>query len=280
MARAIRRGTPLARLALIMRRVVVLLALALVASGCAGEAEAAMADEDLIGGNAAGSRFPATVKLTLPLGAKCGAGKLGARRFLTASHCITHGDVEVGREITISGGAPERQTRANVTRVLFSPFDAAPPGPTAPELSAQAGLDAAIIEIDADTPGVTLARLDRTPLAAGDKVVVSGAGCDSDALSPGGPGRRELKFAVVKIESVEKYHYYLPRTDIDGQESRVCQGDSGTPLYKLDASGKYSTIVGINSFRAPTINLWGAATRLDTNIPRDAERWLTTARVF
>jgi len=256
-----------------------------ITAGCGGAGpsdEAAGSEGALIGGEVAGDRFPATVRLALP-GGNCGAAKLGPRRFLTASHCITHTDVAEGGTLRLVGGVPSVEILARVTRLLASPFDAAPPGPTAAELSGQAGLDAAIVEIDVDTPTVATATLDREPLEAGEKVIVSGAGCEVDPHSEdrsGGGGERTLKFAVVRIASVEKYHTYLPRHDLDGVESRVCQGDSGTPLYRMGRSGKPTTVVGINSFRAPSIDLWGAATRLDRNIPEDAERWLTEAGVF
>jgi hypothetical protein len=247
--------------------------------GCAA-GEPARSDGDFIGGEVAGNRFPATVRLVLPLGAQCGAAKLGPRRFLTASHCITQGLVAEGRSMAIVGGAAQRRVDTRVVRVVSSPFDAAPTGATTPaELSAKSGLDAAILEVDADTPDVGIARFDRNPLAAGDEGIVSGSGCDSDALSapaPAGATPNTFRFAFVRIESAEKYHYYLPRSDINGRESRVCPGDSGTPVYKSDGSARPATIVGINSFRAirAAPPIWGAVARIDTEAPDDARRWL------
>jgi hypothetical protein len=245
--------------------------------GCAA-GEPGRSDSDFIGGEAAGNRFPATVRLVLPLGAQCGAAKLGPRRFLTASHCVTQGNVAVGRSMAIVGGPARTRVDTKVVRVVSSPFDAAPAGvTTTAELSVKSGLDAAILEVDADTPDVGVARFDRRPLAVGEEVIVSGSGCDSDALSTAPPDdgpAKDFKFAIVRIDSVEKYHYYLPRNDINGRESRVCPGDSGTPVYK---SGSPTTIVGINSFRAirATPPVWGAIARVDESAPEDALRWLS-----
>lgn len=263
---------------------------AVIVLGCSSAADPGRSDDDLIGGRAAGVRFPAAVRLILPIGARCGAAKIGARRFLTASHCITQGGVAVGRTLAIIGGVPEGRTLAKVTRELHSAFNAnaetQPPARTGPELSSQVRLDAAIFEVDTDTPAVAVARLDRTPLRAGDKVIVSGAGCNSDPhireQTPTDLVPDALRYTEVSIASVEKYHYFLPREDVDGNEGRVCQGDSGTPLYKADASGTYTTIVGINSFRAPRLDppVWGAATRIDRHVPDDAEGWFADAGLF
>src|SRR5262245_2856451 len=99
----------------------------LIAPGCSsadGPAAPDGAENDLIGGTVAADRFPATVKLILPRGAKCGAAKIGPRRFLTASHCVTEGGVAADYSLTIVG-VSGRETTANIKRAVSSPFEIA-----------------------------------------------------------------------------------------------------------------------------------------------------------
>src|SRR5688572_2659251 len=109
-----------------------LLVLSLFASACSSgveqtDEETPVQDQDLIGGKKAGERYPATVAMQLP-GGRCGAAKIGERRFLTASHCVTVARANVGESITVTSAKTGSTIRANVTRARHSPFNAAPEG--------------------------------------------------------------------------------------------------------------------------------------------------------
>lgn len=247
-----------------------LLGLVLVACAPASSSSAG-SEADFIGGKEAGRRFPASAMLSLGLG-DCGGAKIGERRFLTAAHCVTQTFLAPGRSIRIDYGVPRRQVFTKLKAEVHSNFVDGVTADTASEMSDASGLDVAVLDVADDTPGLAIATIDRTPQVAGDTVVISGYGCEGDRFTDGGTGVGELHFGKVRLESLEKYHYYLPRFDVDGVEARVCPGDSGTPVYK-DTGETFTTIVGINSFRSVP-KIWGAAARLDRNVPKDAEDWL------
>jgi hypothetical protein len=125
--------------------------------------------------------------------------------------------------------------------------------------------DVAILNIREKTPFVKIAKLDTTPLARGQKVVISGYGCIWDGRgSPPPPERLGLKYARTSINRLDDYYFTTPRNDHSGKEGRICQGDSGTPVY-IDQGSPWTTIIGVTSFRRlkrePII--WSAFARLD-----------------
>lgn len=265
-----------------LRRVVFALLLVPFFSGCSrDEGEAVPADALLIGGRTASADdFPATVRLTFSFGA-CGAAKIGERRFLTAAHCVTVGEVVAGSGILLR--PPGRSESIPVTVVAEQHTDwneGAEEYADALELSSKMGLDLAVLDLREDTPEIAIATVDNTPLAVGEQVVVSGAGCVSDANSPlpsQGAQRGELRFGVVPVETIAMYHHYLARHEADGREARVCAGDSGTPVYRRSADGRHVTIVGVSSFKAPSMGVWSAVVRLDDRLPASSLAWLRAA---
>jgi hypothetical protein len=239
-------------------------------------------DADFIGGANAGARFPATVGMQLP-GGRCGAAKIGPRRFLTAAHCVTVGGAKKGASIVVTGAATGTSVDAIITAEKHSAVDVESVPDTAAKASAGLGLDVAVIELDVDTPDVGIATLDRTPLAPGDKVVIGGSGCVADEATPNAPrgaARGTFRFGVMRVTSLAKYHAYFPRTDTRGKEARLCNGDSGAPAFRYIAGAKGTVIVGVNSFRAPELGVWSATTRLDRNLSADAQRWLNSSGLF
>src|SRR5688500_801891 len=78
----------------------------------------------LIGGTIAeAGQFPSTVLLAMP-GGRCGAGKVGPRRFITAAHCVA-GGIKKGSSLAMLVGiklGAFQKLVATVTDVHLSPF--------------------------------------------------------------------------------------------------------------------------------------------------------------
>lgn len=239
----------------------------------------------LIGGeSAAMGLFPATVHIYMVgqegNGGHCGAGKIDQRKFLTAAHCFKAIDVGKNSPITLFiGNQYEKAETIDAIITSTSIFNINLESVT----SAGFGLDLAVFQINVDTPQIAIAQLSNSPIKSGDTVILSGYGCTSDDITPSDRGNlKDLFFGRVKVKSIEAAHLFLDRYDVEGRETRLCPGDSGTPVYLADsAQGPYMKIVGVNSFRkvieVPDNEeiIWGAVARMDSNLSASRWKWLT-----
>ncbi len=269
-----------------MNRVQVLIAGLLALSACWQLTAAARADDNEMivnGKEAPDGKYPYQVRLYSSVEDQygfCGGSIVAAQWVLTASHCVTKGDLNTGpttqtpaEDIVVGYGSNDRtQTKRIKAEKVFA----------RPEFLAK-GLDGkhdvALIKLAEpipDAPVVTLAdpQTDRRLASAGAKVTVTGWGAlwspfdkDVAALMPDlGEGKEmsdkinfPVKLREVEIEAMDNDtcnavfaadKLSVAPTEIcamyQGTNKASCQGDSGGPLVAATPSG--FTQIGVVSW--------------------------------
>lgn len=207
-------------------------------------------DESITGGTLVTSNtapYSSVVKTSMG----CTATKIGARRFLTAAHCLA--GVSVGNTVQITnalnGTFPAGSTYT-LTRVNQHP-------------SYENGnnlvvsYDIGVFDIGSDTATIPALGIDSTFFADGTTAMYVGYGCDRNDATHSGKKQRGAQTSI----SLATYQGNPGSTTADAQQSEYthyvidsgsagvigCPGDSGGPLLRTDASGAW-VISGVNSY--------------------------------
>lgn len=233
-------------------------------SACASRGYHENARPKVIGGEVATEgMFPATVNLVVrdPDGSErnmCSATKIGARVFLTASHCVVTGrghivahllpEAELGIFAGITLGATKAKYVRVVRTVAHSTFIAdsrqATPIFNTIDPKAKSVQDLALFFVDRDTADIPIAKLASASAKLGDPVTYVGYGCEDD-----GTLRSRQKYAHFMITDVQgEYFQFLNFSD--EKKSAGCQGDSGGSAYVTPAADTPATeLLGVISQR-------------------------------
>lgn len=263
-------------------------------------------DKDLIGGDAShNADVPATIGISLDGHHACTASRVGPRHLLTAAHCVFNASsLEIyyppASTITLRA-ADDTLTPMTVARASVHPLWASKCADTLCSASAvTAKLDApdvAVIELEAEPKNLATAKVDREPLAPGDLVRVTGFGCttgvyvsDNVAIS-----LRTAEQKVVDASAAIHDGSFVTAADLPifggnyaltAGAAGLCPGDSGGPLYKVDAAGELR-VAGVNAnytLRPDTeddvgIPVTNWHTRLDGKSRNAVGQWLSEVGV-
>lgn len=232
------------------------------------------------GEDATASDFPSTVNI---LG-NCTAAKVAPNKILTAAHCVYDGEqrrwmdtylpghIGITSSPQLRGESSDPQTGFVDVRIKGVYIDPAWVAGYAefPGRFYKAS-DLAIIVIASEDvsklAAIPVAAVDLNPLPMPTSVAIMGYGCEAGlnttAISP------HLKFARTKTigpsdaitasnqgaqtwhydaSAIDQHYFFTPGVSKDFLSASICPGDSGGPVYRLDASGKPTHVVGVNSY--------------------------------
>lgn len=278
-----------------MRRVgaLVLLAAGLAGCGAEGGEDEGGASDALIGGRAAGRRFPATVYLQ----EGCSATKVAPGLLLTAAHCaFDPATAEVryhaGDALLVARDPSHGYERATVRAAHVHPaWQAACEETYCGASQVTSRLDApdvALIAIDDVLADVPAASVDVRPVPDGAEVTLAGYGCTEGVYLPDTRSTPSLGFArsrtVHADDAATRANYALtPGPGAKTGAGGLCPGDSGGPLYAT-RRGR-TVVVGVNANYTfakddPSgLPLTNWHTRLDGASKHDVAGWLTRCGV-
>jgi V8-like Glu-specific endopeptidase len=227
-------------------------------AACSADAAIDDAEPPLIGGTAPRTLPPGIVALQV----ECGAVKIGPREFLTAGHCVVRrlGDVDLetleprgtfgrGEPTCLHASAfvswPGEQTciAVEIVWTKVHPTYAAHTATHSPGALRSDLRDLAVIRISRDTPGIPVVNFFEGELAPGDRLMMTGYGCQALPTVGVVPSpNRTLRVAETRL------HGLGAETFNTAAHNAVagCPGDSGAPVYVADRRG--ARLAGINSF--------------------------------
>lgn len=164
----------------------------------------------------------------------CTATKIGARRFLTAAHCMD--GFTPGTTISMSMKADQ----SDVNTYTISRVDQHPSW----ELrNVVAVYDEAIFEITVDTPSIRALGIRTARVADGQTGLIVGHGCDST-----GPNSWKKQAAFAQAGPFENTTgNYTHNVMITSDRVALCPGDSGGPILVQASSGAWE-VGGVNSW--------------------------------
>jgi hypothetical protein len=231
---------------------------ALAFAGCAVEDEGAILGDDelpITGGTLVTSNvapFNSVVRISTSVGG-CTATKIGARRFLTAAHCVP--GLVAGDDVRITNALDGTFTASD--RFTIAAVDAHPTrGNDFDDGNHRRSYDVAVIEITANTPAIPTLGVRAAFLPDATSGTTVGYGCD---LSPGdadhGGQKQRATFTTTSLDDLEAdpdvtneraYRWHtLYAVHAGGAAVQTCPGDSGGPL--LVRSGDVWQVAAVTS---------------------------------
>ena len=238
----------------------------------------------LIGGKESNNQFSAVVKIESLIGGQqdiansCTAAKIGAKRFLTASHCIIHLDgpntgdkidsYKTGRTIRFryayNGETGDYKSVTATIKNAVSTFSfvnavKSTNGQNKYDVWAMNGSDVAYIDLEEETPEIGEFKIYPDRINVNDKLIILGFGCKyknddnvgvklkyEDAIVHNGLGIMP-GLTNPQIEQYNVHNFITPGRDQSSAAASLCEGDSGGPVLAYnETDGKYQ-IVGVNS---------------------------------
>lgn len=249
---------------------------------------------NLIGGREAGaSELPATMLIK----GNCTVAKVGPRHILTAAHCVTGNNTAKfadGKTISVTAvkavgafaappepdaaATPFRDVTIEKTEVQPAWRDHCASAPCINvNISGRTDIaDVALIITREELTGIPEVPVDLAPLAVGDRVAITGYGCEGEVGGSWNYANQRLRVAettIIPFDSVihpgsfihpqdrdsglvamMSGHYAVTpgptdpnAIDAGNQPGRggLCPGDSGGPLYRLDTPTP--VVVGVNA---------------------------------
>jgi hypothetical protein len=179
--------------------------------------------------------FSAVVKLSNG----CSGTKIGARRFLTAAHCLPN--LVVGSPISITNSLSGTFGAGDATTI--SRIDRHPAFERRSVGGGTGGYDIAVFEIASDTPGIpVLSNISANYLGDGTAGTFVGYGCDNRPGSTNGGKKQRGAFRAAFNGNLDVYTHAITSAG----SAQVCPGDSGGPALTQNSSGTW-TIRGVNN---------------------------------
>lgn len=244
-------------------RVGIVLGAALLVVGCIRRDDTiSTSDRDLIGGDEShNAEIPATIGISQNNHHACTASRVGPRHLITAAHCVfSASSLEVYYDAAhdVQLRFPDGMLATyKVKEAHVHPLWSSKCADTLCSASAvTAKLDApdvAVLELEEEPKNLATAKVDRTPLAPGDLVRVTGFGCTTGVHVTDSNVAVALRTADQKVvdpsaaihdgsfvEAADE-PIYAGNYALTAGKAGLCPGDSGGPLYKNGA------VVGVNA---------------------------------
>lgn len=187
-------------------------------------------------------RWPATFTFGKGDDEFCTATAIGPRVILTAAHCLPDG---------ARGHVIVNDQRVELTCKHHPDYTPCPGRTDDPETcpaNKTTSADYSLCLTDEELKVKSNERVNTDiKLAAGNKLILTGYGCNKDGGVDGGFGY--LFEGDTEVESLpEQKERWLANYIISKGGAAICYGDSGGPSYKLlDAAGNSRRLIGVNS---------------------------------
>lgn len=179
----------------------------------------------------------------------CSGAKIGARRVLTARHCV--GGLRVGTKFSVTNStAGVLASGGSITAVHHYPS----------RLDVNAAgdyVDAALIDVDTNLPGPTIAV--RGSLVTNQTGTFIGYGCDAANASHDGKKQTGNFFPARLQPGPNRHDAAYVHTIGSATDPQLCPGDSGGPLYFKNTAGTWE----VGGMSSSFLDLDAAFTRTD-----------------
>ena len=290
----------------------------LLLSACSDQ-KSSTSDMKLIGG----TEYPpvsglARLDATIAIQGNCTATKIGERKFLTAAHCVTSfafsGGSVVGLDTTtlnpmyqpfqwpLPSGMLAITNLKNPSLIDWQPVTinqtfvhpnwgdgCANRASCSFEVPSANGPDIAVFFINELTPNIPIATVDFAPVNPGDRVTITGYGCETgvgigvtilNRYKDNDSESRPLDDINTRLpyktwENEFAWNAMTPGLSQDPAAASICPGDSGGPLFRtIPGLMDKGIVVGVNAYYGfhPTnngVSVFNFHTRLSTSAVMD-----------